>query len=113
MPRSALKQVKEDELTPFHKDALNLAGGLTTPEAKGGGVGGWTVSGSRKRVPNLCVNLTPKGIGNMLGIWDPTPPNSNSGNGSAGSNKSNRFAALQEDEEEEVSNATTDVRLQI
>jgi len=50
-----------------------------------------------------------KGVGNILGIRDPTPPNSDSNNGSAGSNKSNRFAALQEDEEEEVSDATTDV----
>jgi len=29
MPRTVSKQVKEDEMTPFHKDALNLAGGMT------------------------------------------------------------------------------------
>jgi len=109
MPRSASKQVKEDELTPFCKDALNSAGGLTTPEVKGSIVGGWSIQGSRKRVLNICVNLTPKGIGNMLGIREPTPPNSDSDNGSAGNDKSNRFAALQEDEEEEVSDATTEV----
>jgi len=38
MPRSASKQVKEDELTPFHKDALVAAGGMTTPDAKGSAV---------------------------------------------------------------------------
>ena len=46
----------------------------------------------------------------MLGIRDPTPPNSDSDNGSAGGNKSNRFAALQEDDKEEVSDATTALR---
>jgi len=51
----------------------------------------------------------PKGVGNMLGIREPTPPNSDSNTGSAGSNKSNRFAVLQEDDEGEVSHATTDV----
>ena len=45
----------------------------------------------------------------MLGTREPTPPNSDSDNGSAGSNSSNRFAALQDKEEEEVSDATTDI----
>jgi len=106
MPRSASKQVKEDETVPFHRDALASAGSLTTPEAKGSSAGGWTAPKSGKRVPNICANLTPKGVGNMLGMWDPTPPNSDSDSGSAGSNK-NSFAALQEDDEEEVSDATT------
>jgi len=101
--------VKEDELTPFHEDALASAGGVTTPEVKGSSVGGWTIKGSGSHQPNLCQHLTPKGVGNMLGIRNPTPPNSDSNSGSAGSNKSNRFAALQEDDEEEVSKATTDV----
>ena len=109
MRRSASKQVKEDELTPFHKDALALAGVLTTPEVTGSGVGGWTVKGPNNRQPNICNLFPPKGIGNMLGIRNPTPPNSDSDSGSTGSNKSNRFAAVQEDEEEEVSDATTDV----
>jgi len=46
---------------------------------------------------------------NMLGVRDPTPPNSDSDTGSAGSDKSNRYAVLQDNDEEEVSNATTDV----
>jgi len=45
----------------------------------------------------------------MLHLCNPTPPNSDSDSGSAGSNKSNRYAVLQDNEEEEVSNATTDV----
>jgi len=45
----------------------------------------------------------------MLGIHNPTPPNSDSGSGSPGSDKSNRFAVLQEVDEEEVSDATTDI----
>jgi len=48
-------------------------------------------------------------MGNMLGTRDPTPPNSDSDIGSAGSNSSNRCAVLQDDEEEEVSDATTDI----
>jgi len=39
---------------------------------------------------------------------DPTPPNSDSDNGSPGSSNSNRYAVLQESEEE-VSDATTDI----
>jgi len=85
-----------------------LEGGMTTPDVKGSSVGGWTIKGSGNGQPNFCQQLTPKGIGNMLGIRNPTPPNSESDSGSAGSNKSNRFAALQEDDEEEVSDATTD-----
>jgi len=45
----------------------------------------------------------------MLHLRNPTPPNSDSDSGSVGSNKSNRYAALQDNEEEEVSEATTDV----
>ena len=96
-------------MTPFHKDALSSAGGLTTPEVTGSNVGGWTIHGSGKRTPNICNIFSPKGVGNMLGIQEPTPPNSGSDTGSAGSNKSNRFAVLQEDDEEEVSDATTDI----
>jgi len=33
MPRSDSKRVKENELTPFHKEALSSAGGLKTPVA--------------------------------------------------------------------------------
>jgi len=96
-------------MTPFHQDALSSAGGLTTPELTGSNVGGWTIHGSGKRTPNICNIFSPKSVGNMLGIRDPTPPNSDSDTGSAGSNKSNRFAVLQEDDKEEVSDATTDV----
>jgi len=45
----------------------------------------------------------------MLHLHNPTLPNSDSDSGSAGSNKSNRYAALQDDGEEEVSDATTDI----
>jgi len=45
----------------------------------------------------------------MLHLRNPTPPNSDSDSGSAGSNKSNRYAVLQDNEEEEVSDATTDI----
>jgi hypothetical protein len=41
-------------------------------------------------------------------LRDPTPPNSDSDHGSAGSNSCNRFAAL-EDDEEDLSDATTDI----
>jgi len=34
MPRSGSKRVKDDELTPFHKDALSSAGGWATPDAQ-------------------------------------------------------------------------------
>ena len=109
MKRTGSKQVKETELTPFHKDALSSAGGLATPAVKGSSVGGWTIQGSGKRAPNTCQQFTPKALGNMLHLGNPTPPNSDSDSGSAGSNKSNQFAALQDNEEEEVSEATTDV----
>jgi len=45
----------------------------------------------------------------MLGLRNPTPPQTDSDSGSAGSNKSNRFAALWEEDNEEDSNATTTV----
>jgi len=58
----------------------------------------------------LCCNIfSPKTALNVLGLREPTPPNSDSDNGSAGSNSSNRFAALQDNEEEEISDATTDI----
>jgi len=109
MPRSVSNQVKEGEMTPFHKDALASAVVLNTPEVKGSTVGGWTIKGPNNRQPNICNLFSPKGVGNMLGIRNPTPPNSDNDSGSAGSDKSNRFAVLQEDDEEEVSDATTDV----
>jgi len=96
-------------MTPFHKHAFSLAGGLNAPEATGSNACGWTVHGSGKRAPKICDIFSPKSVHNMSGIRDPAPPNSDSDTGSVGSNKSNRFAALQEDEKEEVSNATTDV----
>jgi len=96
-------------MTPFHRDALSLAGSLTTPEVMGSNAGGWTIHGSGKHTPNICDIFSPKGVGKMLGTRNPTPPNSNSDTGSAGSNKSNRFAVLQEDDKEEVSDATTEV----
>jgi len=108
MPRTGSKQVKESEMTPFHKDALTLVGGLATPVETGSNAGGWTIHGSSKRPPNICDIFSPV-MGNMLGTRDPTPPNSDSDVGSAGSNSSNRHAVLQDDEEEEVSNATTDI----
>jgi len=109
MPRTVSNQVKESDMTPFHKDALSLAGGLTTPANKGGSLGGWITAGVGKRTPNVCDFLSPKTMGNMLGMRNPRPPNSDSDNGSAGSNNSNRYAVLQENEEEEVSDATTDI----
>jgi len=109
MQRSGSKQVKENEMTSFHKDALSLAGGLTTPVVKGSSADSWTIQGSGKRQPNICQQFTPKALGNMLRIRNPTPPNSDSNSGSAGSNKRNRYAVLQENDEEEVSNTTTDV----
>jgi len=111
MPRTVSNQVKENEMTPFHKDALASAGGLTTPVNKGSSLGGWITNtkGGGKRTPNVCDIFTPKNVGNMLGMRDPTPPNSDSDNGSGGSNNSNRYAVLQESEEEEVSDATTNI----
>jgi len=67
------------------------------------------IKGPSNRQPNICKQFSPKCIGNMLGIRNPTPTNSDSDSGSAGSDKSSRFAILQEDDEEEVSDATTDV----
>jgi len=109
MPRSESKRVKEDELTPFHKDALSSAGSLATPDVTGSSAGGWTIHGSSKCTPNICDVFSPKVMGNMLEMRDPTPPNSDSDVGSAGSNNSNRCAMLQDDKEEEVSDATTDI----
>jgi len=110
MPRTATKKVKEDEKTPFHQDAFDAAGGMTTPDVRGSIVGGWTVQGSGSCQQNICQQLTsPKGIVNLLRLRNPTPPQTDSDSGSAGSNKSNRFAALQEDDKEEESNATTTV----
>jgi len=96
-------------LTPFHKDALSSAGGLKTPGVTGSSTGGWILHGTGNRTPNICNIFSPKTMGNMLGMRNPTPPNSDSDVGSAGSNSSNRHAALQDDEEEEVSDATTDI----
>jgi len=109
VPRSESKRVKEDELTPFHKDAPSSAGGLKTPGATGSSTGGWILHGTGNRTPNICDIFSPKTMGNMLGMRDPTPPNSDSDVGSAGGDSSNRFAALQDNEEEEVSDATTDI----
>jgi len=109
MPRSESKRVKKDELTPFHKDALSSAGSLKTPDVTGSSAGGWILHGNGNRTPNICDIFSPKTMGNMLGIRGPTPPNSDSDIGSAGSNSSNRYAVLQDDEEEEVSDATTDI----
>jgi len=109
MPRSESKRVKKDELTPFHKDALSSAGGLAAPDATGSSADGWTIHATGKRAPNICDIFSPKAMGNVLGTCDPTPPNSDSDIGSAGSNSSNRHAVLQDDEEEEVSDATTDI----
>ena len=71
MKRTGSKQVKETELTPFHKDALSSAGGLATPAAKGSSAGGWTVQGSGKRTPNVCQQFAPKALGNMLHLRNP------------------------------------------
>jgi len=108
MKRTDLKQAKENKLTPFHRDVLSSAGGLATPAVKGSSVGGWTLLGSGKGVPNACQLFTPKALGNMLHLRNPAPPNSDSDSGSAGSDKSNRHAALQDNEEEEASDATAD-----
>jgi len=110
MPRTVTNQVKEGEMTPFHQDAFKAAGGIKTPEVKGGNVGGWTVQGSGSRQQNICQQLTsPKDIANLLRLRNPTPPQIDSDSGSAGSNKSNRFAVLQEEDKEEDSDATTAV----
>jgi len=97
MPRSGSKHVKEDELTPFHKDLLVSAGGLATPDAMGSSAGGWTIHGSGKRTPDICDIFSPKVMGNMSGTRDPAPPNSDSDVGSAGGDNGNRCAALQDD----------------
>jgi len=109
MPRTGSKQAKESEMAPFHKDALSSAGGLATPVVKGSSLGGWTNQGSGERAPNACQQFAPKALGNMSHLRNPTPPNSDSDSGSAGSDKSNRHAVLQDNKEEEVSDATTDV----
>jgi len=96
-------------MTPFHKDLLTSAGGLTTPVATGSSLGGWITKGSGKPTPNVCQQFTPKALGNMLHLRNPTPPDSDSNSGSAGSDNGNRHAVLQDDEEEEVSDATTDI----
>jgi len=94
MSRIVSNQVKDNEMTPFHKDAFSLAGGLTTPAIKGSSLGGWITTGVGKRTPNVYDIFSPMTMGNMLGMRDPTPPNSDSDNGSAGSNNSNRYAVL-------------------
>jgi len=94
MSRIVPNQVKDNEMTPFHKDAFSLAGGLTTPAIKGSSLGGWITTGVGKRTPNVYDIFSPMTMGNMLGMRDPTPPNSDSDNGSAGSNNSNRYAVL-------------------
>jgi len=110
MPRTALQQVKEDEKTPFHEDAFSAAGGFKTPSAKGSTTGGWIVApGSGRHAQDMCQLFAPKALGNVLHLRNPTPPNSGSDSGSAGSSDSNRHAALQDDVEEEVSDATTDI----
>jgi len=78
MPRTGSKQVKESEMTPFHKDALSSAGGLTIPAVTGSSLGGWTTKGSGKRAPNTCQQFTPKALGNVLHLRNPKPPNSDS-----------------------------------
>ena len=45
----------------------------------------------------------------MLGLCNPTPPQTDSDSGSAGGNRSHRFAALQEEDKEEDSDATAAV----
>jgi len=109
MQRVIANTVKEGEMTPFHQDAFETAGGVTTPDAKGSSAGAWTLQGSGGRPQSVCHHLTPKSIGNMLGLCNPTQPQTDSDSGSAGSNKSNRFAALQEKDKEEDSDATTAV----
>ena len=60
MLRTVSQQVKESEMTPFHKDTLSLAGGLATPSVKGSSLGGWTTQGSGKRAPTHANSLPPK-----------------------------------------------------
>jgi len=95
-------------MTPFHKDALNSAGGLIAPSGQGSNAGGWILHGSGRRAKDICNIFSPKIALNTLGLRDPTPPNSDSDHGSAGSNNSNQHAVLGDDEEE-VSDATTDI----
>jgi len=46
MPRTATKVVKEGEMSHFHKDAFEAAGGVKTPDAKGSVVDGWAIAGT-------------------------------------------------------------------
>jgi len=105
MQRTTSNTVKEGEMTPFHKDAFEAAGGINTPATKGSYVGEWSAAKSKNSQSSFCGNVTVKGIANMIGIRNATPPHTDSD--SAGSCSTNRFAALQEDDEE--SDATTDV----
>ena len=107
MQRTISNAVKEGEMTPFHKDAFEAAGGIDTPATKGSYVGEWSAAKSKNSRASVCDSVTTraKGIANMLGVRNATPPQTDSD--SAGSCSTNRFAALQEDDEE--SDATTDV----
>jgi len=99
------QEAKEGEKTPFHKDAFEVAGGVETPETKGSDMGGWIIQGPGGR-QSFCTQLTsPEGIANLMRLRNPAPPQTEIDSGSGGSS-SNRFAALQEDEE---SDATTDI----
>jgi len=105
MPRTAIKTVKEGEMTPFRQDAYEVAGGMETPAEKGCNDDGWAIAGSSRR-QSICGQLTsPKGIANTMGLHNPTPPQTDSDSGTGSSSK-NRFAVLQEDGD---SKATTDV----
>jgi len=109
MPRTATKKVKEGEKTPFHQNAFEVAGGVESLKLKGSNVGGWIMQEPRRQ-QSFCTQLTsPKGIANLMRLRNPTPPQTDSDSGSSGSNKSNRFAVLQEEDDEEDSDATTDV----
>lgn len=106
MPRTATKKAKEDEKTSFHQDAFKVAGGVETPKVKGSDADSWKIKGPGKR-NSICTELTsPKGVANLMGLHNPTPPQTNSDTGSGGSKSSNRFSALGEEED---GDATTDV----
>ena len=105
MQKTTSKTVTEGELTPFHKDALEAAGGVSAPATKGSGVGGWSMAKGKNPYSSFCAQMSPKGIANMMGIRNATPPHTDSD--SAGSCSTNRFAAPQEDDED--SDATANV----
>jgi len=69
---------------------------------------GQSIAGGAKG-KTICENLfSPKGVANMAGLRNPTPPQTNS-DATSGSSNSNRFSMLQGNKDESESDAATDV----